>query len=264
MLSKQLNQNILQLKHNISFYKLIKKFFPRVVNKLPDEQKSDQNHINIKSKIKSTAVDKYLNIKSKSSKSSKIQIPGFSDDDKMNPKTEFDPLYEEYFMSRFTDSTLPIPEELQKMAKKVFSKHLAKDVREWTAKLMLRYSQTHATEAPTDLNIIPTTKLFANSEELDIATKIFSDLKREKKTKEEEENDNIIDVKEKQLNKDKEVFTKFRVIYDKAHVVAYLLCRMPFTLNVHVRLFTEISLRLPDFHPTSVLDFGSGLGSGIW
>jgi len=233
-------------KRKETFYKVIKKYFPRV-----NKSKIEEPTSIISNKENKIATKQKLH-------------PDLSDDEKPNPKTEFDQNYKEYFMSRFTESIMDSPELLQKMAIKVFSKHTAKEIREWSEKLMLRYSQTHATEAPTNLNIIPDSKLFANSEELGIPTKIFSEKKRENEAKENAENDNIIETEQKILNKNEEVFSKIKVVYEKAHVVAYLLCRMPFTFYVHKRILFEISLRMPDFKPKSVLDFGSGLGSGVW
>jgi len=39
---------------------------------------------------------------------------------------------------------------------------------------------------------------------------------------------------------------------------------MPYNYFVYKRIFTESRKRMPDFNPTSVLDYGAGLGSGAW
>ena len=39
---------------------------------------------------------------------------------------------------------------------------------------------------------------------------------------------------------------------------------MPYTFTVYKRVLHELSMRLPDFKPKSSLDYGAGLGSGVW
>jgi ribosomal protein RSM22 (predicted rRNA methylase) len=39
---------------------------------------------------------------------------------------------------------------------------------------------------------------------------------------------------------------------------------MPYTYSVYKRIFNELKIRLPSFKPESVLDYGAGLGSGLW
>ena len=39
---------------------------------------------------------------------------------------------------------------------------------------------------------------------------------------------------------------------------------MPFTFTVYKRILHELSLRLPGFKPVTALDYGAGLGSGVW
>ena len=39
---------------------------------------------------------------------------------------------------------------------------------------------------------------------------------------------------------------------------------MPFTFAVYKRIFHELNMRMPNFKPKTMLDYGAGLGSGIW
>jgi ribosomal protein RSM22 (predicted rRNA methylase) len=184
-----------------------------------------------------------------------------------------DPLFEKYYdLAKCNDMIMEIPENIQLAAQKVFSKHVTSDIRHWTRKYLLNYSQNHACEPPIDLSNLPDDRqLFANSEELNIKTKLFAALnnKDKDKTKEEkskkEKEDGVIDIgEEKKLNKDKEIVNPIKVEYKPAQCVAYLNSRMPYTYHVAKRISLELSKRLPDFKPNSVLDYGAGLGSSIW
>jgi len=39
---------------------------------------------------------------------------------------------------------------------------------------------------------------------------------------------------------------------------------MPYHYFVYRRLINEVKERLPNFKPESMLDYGAGLGSGLW
>lgn len=39
---------------------------------------------------------------------------------------------------------------------------------------------------------------------------------------------------------------------------------MPYTFTVYKRIFHELNMRLPNFKPQTSLDYGAGLGSGLW
>lgn len=39
---------------------------------------------------------------------------------------------------------------------------------------------------------------------------------------------------------------------------------MPYNYMVHKRILSELKARLPDFAPKTCLDYGAGLGSGLW
>ena len=39
---------------------------------------------------------------------------------------------------------------------------------------------------------------------------------------------------------------------------------MPYHYTVYKRILTELFTRLPDFRPQTCLDYGAGLGSGLW
>ena len=52
--------------------------------------------------------------------------------------------------------------------------------------------------------------------------------------------------------------------YDEAETVGYAAARLPACYAVAWRVFDELELRLPDFQPKSLLDFGAGPGTAIW
>ena len=39
---------------------------------------------------------------------------------------------------------------------------------------------------------------------------------------------------------------------------------MPYNYTIYKRILHELSMRLPDFKPVTALDYGAGLGSGVW
>jgi ribosomal protein RSM22 (predicted rRNA methylase) len=54
------------------------------------------------------------------------------------------------------------------------------------------------------------------------------------------------------------------IVYGEYEAVAYACHRMPAIYATTRRVFGEISRRMPDWNPTSMLDFGSGTGTTIW
>lgn len=52
--------------------------------------------------------------------------------------------------------------------------------------------------------------------------------------------------------------------YQREHAVAYLYRKMPYTYMTYKRILGEVRERQPHFKPESILDYGSGLGSGLW
>ena len=39
---------------------------------------------------------------------------------------------------------------------------------------------------------------------------------------------------------------------------------MPYNYSVYKRILSEIKNRMPEFKPVTCLDYGAGLGSGMW
>lgn len=198
---------------------------------------------------------------------------------------DYDSYYDLYSLARLNDKLPHVPDDIQEMAKKVFSKHSFKDIKFWSEKFLLNYSQNHACEPPIDLKNIPQdSPLMANTEEINLKIKFFKQLDTLKdlnknnilKNKKTENSDSsetrikldenyTIDVgDERKLNKEKENINPIKVEYKQAQAVAYLYCRMPYTYQTCKRILNEIILRMPNFKPKSVLDFGAGLGSAIW
>ncbi len=204
---------------------------------------------------------------------------------------DYDSYFDLYYFARLNNKLPHIPSDIQEMAKKVFSKHSFKDIKFWTEKFLLNYSQNHACEPPIDLSNLPTdAPKLANSEELNIKIKLFkqldllNDKEKGKSNLDKSKNDNseldsnstsknqvkldkyhTIDLEdERKLNKEKEHINPIKVVYNQAQVVAYLYSRMPYTYQVCKRVLNEVLFRMPNFKPKSVLDFGAGLGSAVW
>lgn len=58
---------------------------------------------------------------------------------------------------------------------------------------------------------------------------------------------------------------EFVLNYQREHAIAYLYKKMPYNYMVIRRILNEVKLRMPpSFKPESLLDYGSGLGSGLW
>jgi ribosomal protein RSM22 (predicted rRNA methylase) len=278
------------LRNKFSNIKLLinipKKFFPRMVSKL-DSKKSDMGITSMLNKLdpnKNSDIhpkDFKASLKLKNVIEKELQEPMSDEelsedeiDEKINKSwgkkedIDYDPDFEKFLdIAKCNDMVMSIPENIQMAAQKVFSKHVTSDIRLWSRKFLLNYSQNHACEPPIDLKNLPENRpLFGNSEELNIKVKLFGAL-NEKESKDSKKNneENVIDIKEeKNLNKQKENVNPIKVEYKPAQCVAYLHCRMPYTYQVSKRICYELAKRLPDFKPDSVLDYGAGLGSSIW
>lgn len=166
-----------------------------------------------------------------------------------------------------------IPNHIQYAALKIFAKYKPSDVREWTKKYLLHYSQNHAVEPPLDLTKLKNIP-FGNSDELDIKTKIFKqaetgkDANEKKKESELNSQKEIADeydplIKNYFKKKSNEVNPMLRINYTPPYAIAYLYSRMPYTYSVLFKIMDELKRRNPKFHPTSILDYGAGLGSGL-
>lgn len=53
-------------------------------------------------------------------------------------------------------------------------------------------------------------------------------------------------------------------IYSPAETAAYAAARLPATYAVLFKVMSELQIRLPDFRPQKMLDFGAGPGTAIW
>ena len=179
---------------------------------------------------------------------------------------------------------------------KVFSKHKSSEVREWASKLMQSYQLLHAVEKPMNLDYA---KPFSNTSNLaNMTPKIHVDLaeQREENARKQRikdllrkhgisENDEILmeeDITQsfsssreaigkeqsKSDEQDQQELQEFKLFYQREHTVGYLMRKMPYHYQVFKRLLHEVKQRVP--HLTqgdakiSVLDYGAGLGSGLW
>ena len=268
----------------VLLYRTSKKFFPRAQNTIKHSNTGINSFINkldptINKDIPEDNKQMSLNLKKSLEKelSQKLSDSDEDEDDideKLNQgwgkkeEIKVDPYYEKYFQyAKVNDTLMDIPSNMEAAAQKVFSKHVISDIRYWSRKFLLNYSQNHACEPPIDLKNLPeNTPLFANSEELNIKVKLFNVLNEKDKEKKNEKDDKekVIDINEGQNQNKKETLNPIKVEYKPAQCVSYLHCRMPYTYNVAKRISFEIAKRIPDFKPNSVLDYGAGLGSCIW
>ncbi|GAU96352.1 hypothetical protein RvY_07811 [Ramazzottius varieornatus] len=70
------------------------------------------------------------------------------------------------------------------------------------------------------------------------------------------------DLAEKVLPQLRSEFYHWQPIYYTPYLAAqYIVCRFPEEYGVLSKIFTELASRRPDFHPQSLLDFGSGVGT---
>jgi ribosomal protein RSM22 (predicted rRNA methylase) len=277
-------------KFNI-FYKITKKHFPRALAKDKTANKSklaqdetERHHTDLSKSYKRAMIDNDYDEEDNTAEKETISL-------KTKESIKRDPNFDEFFMARVNETIETIPDEMQRRAQRIFSKHTYQDIKFWTRKFLLNYSQNHACEPPIDLSNLPKDRpLFANSEEVNIKIKLFQekDKAREEiknldkklsqnpdeanKHKEQKDPNTIqldqnttIDIEEeKRLSKNKTVVNPIKINYTQAHAIAYLYCKMPYSYMTANRVLREIVNRLPDFKPTSVLDYGAGLGSCIW
>lgn len=52
--------------------------------------------------------------------------------------------------------------------------------------------------------------------------------------------------------------------YGPRESLAYTATRIPNAYAAHASIFSQIASRLPDYSPRSILDFGTGPGTGLW
>jgi hypothetical protein len=83
-----------------------------------------------------------------------------SEDEEREPRKHDEKHYEYKEVSQVTLPTDRIPSDILARANKIFSKHQAKDVREWSRLLMKNYQLLHAVEKPMNLDYV---KPFANT-----------------------------------------------------------------------------------------------------
>eukprot|EP00347_Sterkiella_histriomuscorum_P011134 403373629 len=202
-----------------------------------------------------------------------------------------DKRHKEYHsVSQLTFGAERVPEDMQKRMKKVFSKHLVGDVREWSKMLMKNYQLLHAIEKPMNLDYV---KPFANTSDLLNKTphihaneaKQRKEMERQKQEEEQKqktgedasaqtlemEQDEASDAFKAKENKKthSEVVEEaehqlFTLNYKREHTIGYLQRKMPYNYYIYRRLLNEVKERLPNFKPEAGLDYGAGLGSGVW
>jgi hypothetical protein len=169
-----------------------------------------------------------------------------------------------------------IPQDMLARLNKIFSKHQAREVREWGHLLMKNYQLLHAVEKPINFDFV---KPFASTTDLknmipdldyeQAADRMEARMKADEK--EEEEVSKTIDVdsedsknKSQTQEKSEKAKQEFQLNYTREASIGYLYKKMPYNYFVYKRIFSEIEKRLPKFQPKTMLDFGAGLGSSLW
>lgn len=63
---------------------------------------------------------------------------------------------------------------------------------------------------------------------------------------------------------DPDALPRTTIEYGQRETMAYVASQMPFAYAPLARILSETRDRLPDFRPSSLLDFGTGPGTAIW
>ena len=170
-----------------------------------------------------------------------------------------------------------IPQEIQDRAQKVFSKHSRHEIVTWARNLQDHYQLMIAREKPLNLNYA---KPFSNTNDLaKNVPEIHASTAAEKSQREteldnfvkkaesfnevyaDEKSEHKMSQSEHKLHHEKQIL---QMNYERHHALGYLFRKMPHNYMIYKRIFSEIKSRDPKYVPVSVLDFGSGLGSGVW
>jgi ribosomal protein RSM22 (predicted rRNA methylase) len=91
-----------------------------------------------------------------------------------------------------------------------------------------------------------------------------------KEEKVDETGEPVIDLDEKKQSQSEQAEASetqaFQLQYKREHAIGYAYRKMPYHYSVYARLMNEIKLRVPHLGKgnTSILDYGAGLGSGLW
>ena len=60
------------------------------------------------------------------------------------------------------------------------------------------------------------------------------------------------------------LFSSTGLAYDRFHSLQYLSNEFPLALSCTYKILRELAQRIPDFKPSSMVDFGSGPGTTFW
>ncbi|KAL9655299.1 hypothetical protein ABK040_009072 [Willaertia magna] len=101
-------------------------------------------------------------------------------------------------------------------------------------------------------------KLFR--EQLDLLKKLRSYQPTSKKQKKLEDIQTLNKAKEDELDR----AYNPQIIYKEYEAAAYIAHRLPAIYGTSYRVFSEVVVRMPDFEPKTMLDFGTGPGTAIW
>ena len=153
-----------------------------------------------------------------------------------------------------------LPPALLKATASVLAKHSHKAVREYGDKLAKAYSLINSTEKPRNIEHVQpfATSTEALQETVEKHQKTFFDpfLKDFMKL----EAHSL--TKPRNVEDDKQLLMTIK--YETPHALGYLYKRQPRSYASAYRVLSEVQVRMPVFKPKKVLDYGAGLGAGMW
>lgn len=170
-----------------------------------------------------------------------------------------------------------IPEDILKIAQKIFSKHSRYEVKTWGNRLSKQYNILVSTEKPLNLDYA---RPFSNTNDLvrnvpevsyraaaekEEKDKEFEDFAQEAQNLKEIYVEKQTEQKMSHSEREKLKEKQLKIIdYDRPLVIGFLQRKFVNNYYVYKRIMNEFQIRDPDFKPETMLDFGAGLGSASW
>lgn len=150
-----------------------------------------------------------------------------------------------------------LPERIQKSLQKIVGDYPITTLMEDCKKLSQFIASRHPPAEVKELNA----KFYNIMEEIDtlMPQEEYSKLDEEGQKKWQRRKEQLIKRRLKERT-----FSWKPIKYGKYESIVYALGRGPLEFAVLTRIIEEIKVRDPDFKPQSYLDFGSGIGTGMW
>ena len=176
------------------------------------------------------------------------------------PPPQSEPVATAAWLAKRHHPPISLPPALQKATAAVLSKHSHKAVREYGDKLAKAFSVLSSTEKPRNLEHI---QPFATSTEA-----LEETVEKHKKTFYDPFLKDFMKLEAHALTKPRDVEEdkqlQMTIKYESQHALGYLYKRQPRAYASAYRVLSEVQVRLPSYTPKKVLDYGAGLGAGMW